>query len=193
MITPKRVRDGDSHGLGMSHAMTASQKLSVGATRRVDVAAFGRGNAGWTASNSKHPCPCQNCSQGLPAEKTGRRYLLNRPSCPSQRPNRTQRGNHLNIDRTDQRFPSVILFHKTVRSVPSVTDDMVITLYGKSPFSLPPPSPTPASTPANPSKERESSFFFCFFLLSSSSSFCFFLLGFLVCVFFGFFFGFFCS
>ena len=25
---------------------------------------------------------CQNCSQGLPAEKTGRGSLLNRPSCP---------------------------------------------------------------------------------------------------------------
>ena len=27
-------------------------------------------------------CPCQNCSQGPPAEKTGRGSLLNRPSCP---------------------------------------------------------------------------------------------------------------
>ena len=32
----------------------------------------GRGNAEWTASKSGHPCPCQNCSQRPPAEKTGR-------------------------------------------------------------------------------------------------------------------------
>ena len=29
-----------------------------------------------------HPCPCQNCSLWPSAEKTGREYLLNRPSCP---------------------------------------------------------------------------------------------------------------
>ena len=40
----------------------------------------GRGNAEWTTSKCGHPCPCQNCSQGRPAEKTGRRSLLNRPS-----------------------------------------------------------------------------------------------------------------
>ena len=31
---------------------------------------------------SGHPCPCQDCSQQPPAEKTGRESLLNRPSCP---------------------------------------------------------------------------------------------------------------
>ena len=36
---------------------------------------------------SGHPCPCQNCSQGPPAEKTGRGSLLNRPSCPPDDPN----------------------------------------------------------------------------------------------------------
>ena len=35
---------------------------------------------------SGHPRPCQNCSQGPPAEKTGRRSLLNRPSSPSDDP-----------------------------------------------------------------------------------------------------------
>ena len=36
-----------------------------------------RGNTGWTASKSGHPCPCQYCSQGPPAERTGRGSLLN--------------------------------------------------------------------------------------------------------------------
>ena len=40
----------------------------------------GRGNAEWTTSKSGQPCPCQNHSQGPPAEKTGRRFLLNHPS-----------------------------------------------------------------------------------------------------------------
>ena len=37
---------------------------------------------------SGDPCPCQNCSQWSPAEKTGRGSLVNRPSCapPSPRP-----------------------------------------------------------------------------------------------------------
>ena len=42
----------------------------------------GRGNAGWTTSKSVHICPCQNCLQGPPAEKTGRGSLQNRFSCP---------------------------------------------------------------------------------------------------------------
>ena len=37
-------------------------------------------------TKSGHPCPCQNCSQGPPVEKTGRGSLLNRPSCPSDDP-----------------------------------------------------------------------------------------------------------
>ena len=41
----------------------------------------GAGNAGWTTSKSGHPCPCQNCSLGPPAKKTGSGSLLNRPSC----------------------------------------------------------------------------------------------------------------
>ena len=31
-------------------------------------------------------CPCQNCSQGPPVEKTGRGFLLNRPLCPHDDP-----------------------------------------------------------------------------------------------------------
>ena len=50
---------------------------------RVRDAVVGRGNARWTASKSGHPCPCQNCSQGPPAEKTERGSLLPR------RPNRS--------------------------------------------------------------------------------------------------------
>ena len=33
-------------------------------------------------------CPCQNCSQGPSAERTARRALPNRPSCPNNDPNR---------------------------------------------------------------------------------------------------------
>ena len=40
------------------------------------------GNTGWTASKSGHPCPCQNCSHRLPAQKRLEEgSLLNRPSC----------------------------------------------------------------------------------------------------------------
>ena len=59
-----------------------SSKLSFRAPWKVDDAVVGRGNAGWTTSKSGHLCPCQNCSQGPPAEKTGGGSLLNRPSCP---------------------------------------------------------------------------------------------------------------
>ena len=50
---------------------------------RVGNTMFGRGNSGWTTSKSGHTCPYQNCSQGPPAEKTGRESLLTSPSCPS--------------------------------------------------------------------------------------------------------------
>ena len=49
---------------------------------RADDAGVGRGKAEWTTSKSAHPCLCQNCSQGPPAEKTGRGSRLNRPSYP---------------------------------------------------------------------------------------------------------------
>ena len=35
-----------------------------------------------TTSKNGHSCPCQNCSQGPPAVKSGRESLLNRLSCP---------------------------------------------------------------------------------------------------------------
>ena len=44
------------------------------------------GNAERTTSKSGHHCPCQNCSQRPPAEKTGRGSLLNRPSFPPDDP-----------------------------------------------------------------------------------------------------------
>ena len=75
-------RDGNLHGSGMSHPTTASPKRSFGAPWRVGNDVVGRGNAGWTTSKSGHPCRSQNCSQGPPAEKTGRGSLMNRPSCP---------------------------------------------------------------------------------------------------------------
>ena len=80
-------RDGHLHGSGLSHAMTASPTLSFGASWRVGDAMVGRGNAGWTTSKSGHPCPCLNCPQGPPAEKTGQGSLLNRLSCPPKQPN----------------------------------------------------------------------------------------------------------
>ena len=73
---------GILHGSGMSYAMTASPKPSFRAPWRVGDAVVGRGNAGWTTPKSGHPCPSQNCSQGLSAEMNGRGFLLNRPSCP---------------------------------------------------------------------------------------------------------------
>ena len=70
----------------LSHATTASPKLSCMAPWRVGDAVVGRGNAGWTTSKSGHVCPCQNCSQGLLAEKTERGSLLNCPSCSPSPP-----------------------------------------------------------------------------------------------------------
>ena len=63
-------------------------------------AVVGSGNAGWTTSKGGHPCPCQNCSQPSPTEKTGRGPLLNRPSCPPDDP--IGKGTELNW--TERRF-----------------------------------------------------------------------------------------
>ena len=79
-------RDGNLLSSGMSHATTVSPKPSFKAPWRVGKTVVGRGNAGWTTSKSGHSCPCHNCSQGPPAEKTGRGSLLNRPSCPPDDP-----------------------------------------------------------------------------------------------------------
>ena len=54
---------------------TILQHILKGGRRRLS-----RENAGWT-SKSGHLCPCQGCSQAPHAQKTGRRSLLNRPSC----------------------------------------------------------------------------------------------------------------
>ena len=64
--------------------------LSFRAPWRVGNAMVGRGNAGWTTSNSGHPCPCQNCSWWPPAGKTGRKSLLNCLSCLLQWPNQSR-------------------------------------------------------------------------------------------------------
>ena len=79
-------RDGNLNSLGMSRITTASPKLSFRAHWRVGDAMVGRRNAVWTTSKSGHSCPCQNCLQGPPAEKTGRGPLLNCPSCISDDP-----------------------------------------------------------------------------------------------------------
>ena len=49
-------RDGNLHGSGVSHAMTASPKSPFRAPWRVGNAVASRGNAGWTTSKSGHPC-----------------------------------------------------------------------------------------------------------------------------------------
>ena len=57
---------GTSHGSGMPHATRASSKpFFIRALWRLGDAVVGRGNAGWTISNSGHSCPRENCSQGL--------------------------------------------------------------------------------------------------------------------------------
>ena len=71
----------------MSHATTASPKPSFRAPWKAGDTVVGRGNVRWTTSKIGHPCSCQICSQGPPAEKTGRGSMLNRPSClPSPPP-----------------------------------------------------------------------------------------------------------
>ena len=80
---------------GMSHAATASPNPPFRAPWRVGSIMVGRGNAGWMTSKSGHLHPCRNCSQGPPAEKTGRGSLLNHPPCPPDDP--VNQGMELNI------------------------------------------------------------------------------------------------
>ena len=75
-------RDLKLHDSNMSYATTASLNPSFRAPWRVGDTVVSRENARWTTSKSGHPCPCQNCPQWPPAEKTGRESLLNRLSCP---------------------------------------------------------------------------------------------------------------
>ena len=79
-------RDRNLHGSGKSHAMTASLKPSFREPWRVGNTVVHTGNAGWTTSKSGHLCPCQNWSEGPPAEKTERGSLLNHSSCPPNNP-----------------------------------------------------------------------------------------------------------
>ena len=76
-------RDGNLHGSGISNVTTASIKPFVTAPWREGDAVVGRGNAGWTASKSGHPCQYLHYSQRSPAEKTERGSLLN---CPPDDP-----------------------------------------------------------------------------------------------------------
>ena len=79
-------REESVHGSSMSHATTASAEPSFWTPWRVDDAAVCKGSAGRTILKSGHSCLCQNCSQGPPAEKTRRGFLLNRPSYPPDDP-----------------------------------------------------------------------------------------------------------
>ena len=61
-------RDGNLHGLACH---TPCQPLPIPSSMapwRMNDTVVTRGNAGWTTSKSGHPCPCQNHSQGPPAE-----------------------------------------------------------------------------------------------------------------------------
>ena len=99
----------------MSQAMTASQKPFFGALRRMGDILVGRGNTGWTTSKSEHPCLHQNCSQGSPAEKTGRKSLLNHPHAPLPTPPPIGQ-------RTEHTVPRVIWDPEVVRASLSVKD-----------------------------------------------------------------------
>ena len=79
-------RDGNLHGFGMSHSVTASPKSFFRAAWRVGDYVSSRGNAGWTTSKSGHSCLCQNCSRGPPVEQTGRGSLPNHPACSPYNP-----------------------------------------------------------------------------------------------------------
>ena len=48
-----------------THRDSLSRTILQGILRRVGDTVVGRGKAGWTKSKNGHPCPCQNCSQGL--------------------------------------------------------------------------------------------------------------------------------
>ena len=67
----------------------------------------GRGNAGWTTSKTGHPCPCQTYSLWLPAEKTGRGSLLNRPPCPPDDP--IGLGTEMNSSRLSHSYSRLML------------------------------------------------------------------------------------
>ena len=77
-----------------NQATTVSPKPSFRAPWRVGDAVVGREFAGRTTSKNGHPCPCQKCWEGPPAEKTGRGSLLNRRSCSPDNP--TERQTELN-------------------------------------------------------------------------------------------------
>ena len=64
---------------------TTSPKSPFRASWKVSDPLVDKENAGWTALNGGHFCPCQNCPK-WPVEKTGRGSLLNRPSCPPDDP-----------------------------------------------------------------------------------------------------------
>ena len=91
----------------MSRAMTASPKPSFRASWRVGDAVVGIGNAGWTTSKNEHPCPCRNCSQGLPAEKTGRESSCGMPH--------KQLSQQFNLDRTSDTAFAVAISSTVLR------------------------------------------------------------------------------
>ena len=82
LLWKRLSRDGNLHGLGVSHGMTASTEPLFKAPWRVGDAVVSSGNTGPTTSKTGHPSPSQNCWQWPPAEKTGRRFLLNHLWCP---------------------------------------------------------------------------------------------------------------
>ena len=74
-----RVKGSVSHHVWChtSWQTLQNQPADFRAPLKVGEAVVGRENAGWTTSKREHPCPCQNCSQWPPGERTGRGSLLN--------------------------------------------------------------------------------------------------------------------
>ena len=76
-------KDGNLHGSGMSQATTTSPKPSSRVPWMVTPYFSSEEMLdGQHQGVDIPPCPCHNCSQGPPAEKTGRGSLLNHPLCP---------------------------------------------------------------------------------------------------------------
>ena len=78
--------DGNLHGSGMSHAMTASPNPFFRAPWRVGDAMVGRGNVGWTTSKSEQPFSMPELLTLASCRKTGRGSLLNHLSYPCNDP-----------------------------------------------------------------------------------------------------------
>ena len=83
-------RNGNSHGLGTSHAFTPFPIPSFRVPLSVGNAMVCRGNAGWTTSKSGHPSPSQNCPRWPPTEKDRKRNFAESPLMAPWWPNQSR-------------------------------------------------------------------------------------------------------